>query len=122
MPAQATPAKTQDDGALLPPVDVVEDAGGITLLADLPGVAREAIGIHIDADTLTIEGAVSLDLPEGMEPNHVEVAVPRYRRAFTLWRELDSQNVAAEFAHGVLKLLIPKAQHAQPRKVEIRVG
>jgi HSP20 family protein len=114
--------KTQDESALLPPVDVVEDAGGITLYADLPGVTREGLGIHVDADTLTIEGEVALDLPEGMDAQHVEVAVPRYRRAFTLSRELDSQNVAAEFAHGVLKLRIPKAPHAQPRKVEIRVG
>lgn len=122
MTAQATPAKAQDEGALLPPVDVVEDASGITLFADLPGVTREGVGIHVNADTLTIEGDVSLDLPEGMEANHVEVAMPRYRRTFTLSRELDSQNVVAEFAQGVLKLRIPKAQHAQPRKIEIRAA
>jgi HSP20 family protein len=30
--------------------------------------------------------------------------------------------VSAEFNHGVLKLRIPKAEHAQPRRIEIKVG
>jgi len=48
--------------------------------------------------------------------------VPRYRRVFTLSKELDPEKIAAEMAHGVLKLRIPKAEHAQPRKVQIRVS
>jgi HSP20 family molecular chaperone IbpA len=40
---------------------------------------------------------------------------------FTLSKELDTDKVAAEFAHGVLKLRIPKAEHAQPRRIEVRV-
>jgi HSP20 family molecular chaperone IbpA len=63
---------------------------------------------------------MQIDMPPGMESTHAEVAVPRYRRAFTLSKELDTQAVTAEFDHGVLKLRIPKAQHAQPRKIEIR--
>ena len=109
------------EGAILPPVDVIEDSAGITLYADLPGVPRERLDIQIESDTLTIAGEVVLDIPEGMEASHVEVGLPRYRRVFTLSKELDPNRVNAEFAHGVLKLLIPKAEHAQPRKVEIKV-
>jgi HSP20 family molecular chaperone IbpA len=57
-----------------------------------------------------------------MEATHVEVNLPRYRRVFTLSKELDPSKVSAELAHGVLKLRIPKAEHAQPRKVQIRVS
>ena len=46
--------------ALLPPVDIFEDAGGITLLADLPGVAREDLAIGVDGRNLTIEAPVQL--------------------------------------------------------------
>ena len=60
-------------------------------------------------------------MPDGMESSHVEVGPPRYRRAFSLSRELDAQKISAEFDKGVLRLRIPKAAHAQPRKVEIRV-
>jgi HSP20 family molecular chaperone IbpA len=48
--------------------------------------------------------------------------VPRYRRVFTLSKELDPDKIAAEMNQGVLKLRIPKAEHAQPRKVQIRVS
>jgi HSP20 family molecular chaperone IbpA len=111
----------RNDSALLPPVDVLEDASGITLYADLPGVPKDKLTVHVEAGTLTIEGDVILDMPEGMEVTHSEVNLPRYRRVFTLSQELDSEKVAAEFNQGVLKLRIPKAEHAQPRKIEIKV-
>lgn len=119
-----TTSKTEVAGkdALLPPVDVFEDAGGITLYADLPGVPRERLDIQLEGDTLTIEGEVVLDTPAGMAAGHAEVALPRYRRTFTLSRELDAGKVSAEFHQGVLRLRIPKAEHAQPRRIEIQVA
>jgi HSP20 family molecular chaperone IbpA len=118
--------KKQDNGrreaAVLPPVDVIEDATGITLYADLPGVSKEQLNLRVEADTLTIEGEVALPTPEGLQASHAEVSVPRYRRVFTLSKELDPDKIAAEMNHGVLKLRIPKAEHAQPRKVQIRVS
>lgn len=117
----ATQDQVADEGVLLPPVDVIEDLGGITLYADLPGVAKERLNLHVEAETLTIEGEIALESPAGFEATHVEVGLPRYRRVFSLSRDLDIDRVVAEFAHGVLKLRIPKAAHAQPRKVEIRI-
>jgi HSP20 family protein len=111
----------QPEAVLLPPVNVIEDANGITLSADLPGVPKDKLNLMVEADTLTIEGEVSLELPEGMESLHAEVNLPRYRRVFTLSKELNADQIAAEFANGVLKLRIPKAAHAQPKRIEIRV-
>lgn len=110
------------EAALLPPVDVIEDASGITLLADLPGVPKESLNLQLEAGSLTIEGTVALNTPEGMESGHAEVRLPRYRRVFTLSKELDSEKTTAEFRNGVLKLRIPKAEHVQPRKIEIKVA
>ncbi|MGE5650885.1 MAG: Hsp20/alpha crystallin family protein [Bacillota bacterium] len=112
----------RNEAALLPPVDVVEDASGITLYADLPGVPKDKLSLQLEADSLTIEGEVALGTPEGMESSHAEVRLPRYRRVFTLSKELDSEKAAAEFKNGVLKLRIPKAEHAQPRKIDIKVS
>jgi HSP20 family molecular chaperone IbpA len=121
-PQQAQGAqRSREEAALMPPVDVVEDANGITLFADLPGVSRDTLNLRVEGDTLTIEGEMALKVPEGMQPSHAEVQLPRYRRVFTLSKELDPDKVSAELKHGVLKLRIPKAEHAQPRKVEIRV-
>lgn len=111
----------REEAALLPPVDVVEDAGGITLYADLPGVNKETLQIHVEGGTLTLEGPLGLSAPAGMEATHVEVDVPRYWRVFTLSRDLDSAAMPASFQHGVLSLRIPKAAHAQPRKIAIEV-
>lgn len=111
----------REEPAMVPPVDVIEDPTGITLYADLPGVPKDKLTIQVEADTLTIEGEVSLAMPEGMEASHAEVSLPRYRRAFTLSKELDPGKVSAELNQGVLRLRIPKAEHAQPRRVEIKI-
>jgi HSP20 family molecular chaperone IbpA len=112
----------QSEAALMPPVDVIEDSTGITLYADLPGVSKDSLELNVESDTLTIEGAVRVATPEGMDAHYAEVSVPRYRRVFTLSKELDTTKIAAELNQGVLKLRIPKAEHAQPRRVEIKVA
>lgn len=116
------PAAQRDEAALLPPVDVVEDTTGITLYADLPGVSRDRLHLRVEGDQMTIEGEAVLPVPQGMQPSHVEVNRSRYRRTFTLSSELDPDKVSAELAHGVLRVRIPKAEHAQPRRIEVRVG
>ena len=108
--------------ALLPPVDVVESVDGITLYADLPGVPKDKLNVRVEADTLSIEGEITLATVAGMEATHAEVHTPRYRRAFTLSNELDADKVQAEFKNGVLKLRIPKAEHAKPRKIEVQLA
>lgn len=121
---QVTPRVTEAaraEPALLPPVDVIEDSGGITLRADLPGVPRDKLSLEVEDDTLTIEGEIAIEAVEGVAPTHVERDRPRYRRAFSLSKELDASQVKAELANGVLTLRIPKAAHAQPRRVEVRV-
>jgi len=106
---------------LLPPVNILEDTSGITLTADLPGVPKNNLQLHIDAHTLTISGEVELKSPEGLQSTYAEVGLPRYRRVFTLSKELDGEKVTAEFNNGVLKLHIPKAEHAKPRKIAVNV-
>jgi HSP20 family molecular chaperone IbpA len=114
--------QSRPEAALYPPVDVIEDADGITLYADLPGVPRENLNLQLAADSLTIEAELALQMPEGMESSHAEVRLPRYRRVFTLSRELDSEKASAELKNGVLTLRIPKAEHAQPRRIDIKVS
>ena len=122
-PAVSKQAKSASaEVALMPPVNVFEDAAGITLYADLPGVPKDKLNLQVEADTLTIEGELSLDTPEDMEATHAEIGLARYRRVFTLSKELDSEKVSAELRNGVLKLRIPKAEHAQPRRIEVKVG
>jgi len=115
-------AAQRGDRVLLPPVDVIEESTGITLRADLPGVPKDKLKLHVEGDTLTIEGELSLTMPEGMAASYVEVNVPRFRRSFTLSKDLDTSKVTAETKPGVLTLRIPKAEHARPRRIEVKVA
>lgn len=110
------------EAALTPPVDVIEDAKGITLYADLPGVTRDKLNLQVESDTLTIEAEADLAMPEGLSSSHTEVGLARFRRVFTLSKELDTEKVSAELAQGVLKLRIPKVEQAQPRRIAVQVA
>lgn len=112
----------QNTPALMPPVDVIEDNGGITLYADLPGVPKDGIDLSVEGETLRIEGRLSIQMPESIQSVYAEVTSPSYQRVFTLSKELDPGKISAEFTQGVLKLRIPKAEHAQPRRIEVRAG
>lgn len=112
----------RQERALLPPVDVLEDSTGITLYADLPGVPKDQLHLRVEGDQLAIEAEVSLPVPENMTAGHAEVTLSRYRRTFTLSKELDAEKVSADLNQGVLRVRIPKAEHAQPRKIEVRVA
>jgi HSP20 family molecular chaperone IbpA len=118
----ARDSSATEQPALLPPVDVVEDAGGITLYADLPGVSKDKLDVHVDGDTLIIEAEMGLEMPQDLQATHIEVSVPRYRRVFTLSKELDAERLSAELKHGVLKVRLHKAEHAKPRRIKVQIG
>jgi HSP20 family protein len=108
--------------ALLPPVDICEDETGFTLTADLPGVSKERLGVKVNGDNLLIEGDVSVPAPQDMELLYAEIVATSYRRSFTLSRELDASKIEANLKDGVLKLRIPKAEEARPRRIDIKLG
>ena len=107
---------------LRPPVDIFEDADGITLHLDMPGVARDRVKIDADRQTLSIEGAIQIPMAEGMEAIYAEVHSTQYRRSFTLSGELDAERVDASLNEGVLTVRIPRRAELRPRKIEVRAG
>jgi len=112
----------KSDYALAPDVDIYEDAEGISLRADMPGVSRDRLDIQVNKDALTIEGEAKIDMPEGMEALYADVQSTRYRRSFALSGELDTEKIEARLKDGVLNLHIPKRAEAKPRKIEVNAG
>lgn len=110
----------EPDTVLRPPVDISEDAEGITLLADLPGVDRERLNLHIENDALIVEGDARIDMPEGMEALYADVRVTHYRRSFALSSELATDEIQASIKDGILRVRIPKRAEVRPRKIEVR--
>ncbi|MDI1238900.1 MAG: Hsp20/alpha crystallin family protein [Polaromonas sp.] len=115
-------AGAQRTTAVLPPVDIFEDDAGFTVLADLPGVSRDRMAVRVDGDSLVIEGAAAAPVGADMTLIYGEVLNPLYRRTFTLSRELDPGKIEAKLDNGVLRLHIPKAEEARPRRIEVALA
>ena len=120
-PQNVQNANARTAPALLPPVDIFEDAAGITLLADLPGVAREDLAIGVDGRNLTIEAPLKLGEANSLTPVYAEVRANHFRRSFELSGELDTGKIDAGLRDGVLTLRIPKLEQAKPRRIDVRV-
>ena len=110
----------EQERAIRPAVDIFEDDTGITLHADMPGVSKDRLNLQIDGESLSIEGEVDLPVPQGMDAVYADVRARRYRRSFSLSRELDGDNIEASLKDGVLSLRIPKHEEHKPRKIEVR--
>ena len=107
---------------VVPPVDVFENESSITLLADLPGVAKDQLHVRVDGDTLVLEATAATTGPDQLELVYGEAQYPAFRRHFTLSRELDASRIEAQLRDGVLRLTIPKAEDAKPRRIQVQVG
>ncbi len=108
--------------SVVPPVDIFEDESGFTVIADIPGVSKDRLDVRVDGDNLVIEGAASAPVTGPMDLMYGEVLNPLYRRSFMLSRELDTTKIQAQLVNGVLKLNIPKAEAARPRRIEVAVA
>jgi HSP20 family molecular chaperone IbpA len=98
-----------------PAVDIFEDADGITLHADMPGVSKERLNVHVDGTKLLLEGEV-----QPANGAQAAAGATRYRRSFALSRELETDRIEAKVKNGVLTVRIPKRAENRPRKIEIQ--
>ena len=118
----AAQRKQDEQIAIQPPVDILEDAHGITVVAEMPGVSKDRLNVQADRNALTIEGEAVLDMPSGMQPIHADVQYTRYSRSFALSAELETDAIDAKLKDGVLTIRIPKRSEFRPKKVEVRTA
>lgn len=124
---QSAMAQSQEDKAVrtftvLPPVDIVEDASGVTLWADLPGVTRDKLDVSVHDGNLRIEAEAVVPMPSGLRVQHAEIRQPHFARAFSLSPDLDATKIEANLQDGVLRLTIPRREEARPRRIAISVA
>jgi HSP20 family molecular chaperone IbpA len=115
-------ASRRSAAPLPPPVDISENSEGITLTADLPGVSKENLRLHVEANNLLIEGTSSVDVPPGAQALHADVRSLGYRRRFVLSRELETDKIEASLKDGVLTVRIPKRAELRPRRIEVQAS
>ena len=121
---ELTGAETTRPGRTFSPtVDIFETDDAITVLADMPGVRPDGLSIDLREDVLTIDGRVADDLErDGERVLTREYATGGYRREFRLTNLIDRDRIDASLCDGVLRLTLPKAEAARPRRIEVRAG
>jgi HSP20 family molecular chaperone IbpA len=107
------PERMAERPTVQPPVDVFENNDEILLVADIPGVTKDQISIHIDKGRITFEGKVENDA-FGSPPFD-------YRRTFVA-QGIDVHNVSAEVSNGVLRIRLPKDAATKPRQIPVKAG
>ncbi|TAK51176.1 MAG: Hsp20/alpha crystallin family protein [Gammaproteobacteria bacterium] len=120
--AQGRPQAREAGYTLVPPVDIFEDADGVSLVLDMPGVTKDRLRIEAEREALVVEGEAAINVPDGIEPAYAEIRSTRYRRSFTLTSELDADRIEASLKDGVLSLRIPKRAELKPRRIEVQAA
>ena len=111
--------KTVPGRFFIPSTDVYETAEELTLVMEMPGVARENLHVSLEDGVLHIEGQLDLSKYSGMEPVYTEYNVGHYARSFSLSDKVDQDNIGAKLEEGVLTLTLPKSPAAQPRRIAL---
>jgi HSP20 family protein len=109
----------RNENAIRPLVDIFETAEGITLQADMPGVSKDRLNLHVEGNTLILEGSLEIDMPEKMEALHADIRSTLYRCSFVLSPELETARIEANLKDGVLAVRIPKRAELRPRRIEV---
>lgn len=106
-----------------PATDIIEREDGYHILLDMPGVDKNDLVIDLNKQELTISGKTTYPADpeevEGRKYSHVEFGGAEYRRTFTLSDTVDREKISAKMENGVLRLSLPKAEKARPKKIEI---
>jgi HSP20 family molecular chaperone IbpA len=102
-----------------PAVDIFETEENITLLADMPGVSDDSVDIDLREGRLTVTGEVQVEESDRERPLVTEYETGRYHRVFSVSDRIDQEGIGATLKDGVLRLILPKAERAKPRKIEV---
>lgn len=118
---QTTSESTRNVPIFVPAVDIYESQNELTLLADMPGVANDGVDIDLKDDQLTIRGKAGTEEQTGTVLLR-EYSVGDYYRQFTLSNAIDREKITAAMKDGVLKVVLPKAEAAKPRKIAVQTS
>jgi HSP20 family protein len=101
-------------------MDAVRRQDEIDLRFDLPGVDSESIDVTVDRGVLTVSARRSEEYATDEKPFVRERVMGSFTRRIRLSDSVDADKIAASYDGGVLKVIVPLQERAQPRKVEIR--
>jgi HSP20 family protein len=105
--------------AFLPVTDIFETDQALTVVLEMPGVAKDDVDISVQNDILTIEGRIDFSKYEALQPVYTEYNIGHYVRSFQLSSKIEQSRISAGLKDGVMTLVLPKAETAKPRKIKV---
>ena len=116
-------ARNGQGGALMraPDTDVIETEREIRVVTEMPGLKRDNIEVDVENNVLTIRGEKREERTEG-EQGRFHLAERRYgtfTRSFVLPRDVDPDQIQADFEDGVLTVAIPKSERVRRRRIQL---
>ena len=103
----------------VPVTDIFETPEALTVVLEMPGVERNSIEASVDNDLVTIEGRIDFTKYEGMQPVYTEYNVGHFARSFEISNKIDQSKISAQMKDGVVTIVLPKAEQAKPRKIQV---
>ncbi len=107
---------------MFPALNVWQDGDNLLAEAELPGVKSEDLEISVVGSELTIHGRRPESNDEGTSFHRRERGAGEFTRVVRLPVEVDPDKVQASLQDGVLRLTLPKAEAAKPRKIQVNAG
>ncbi len=103
----------------VPQADIFETENNLTVVLEMPGVAKDNIEVDLKDDTVSIEGRIDFSKYEEMNPLYTEYNIGHYKRSFVLSNKIDQGRISADLRDGVLTVVLPKAEAVKPRRIEV---
>lgn len=104
-----------------PAVDVLENEHDTVVVAEMPGVTKESVSVTFERDVLVIKGERKpLEIPEKARVLMHEQHTRTFMRSLRIRHDVDRTAISASLANGMLRVVLPKAEVAKPRVIEVR--
>ncbi len=103
----------------VPASDIYENQDQLTVILEMPGVDRDHIDLRVEDGVLSVTGNLDFEKYKGLQPLYTEYNVGNYKRSFRLSSAIDQSKIKAELKDGVLTLVLPKAEKAKPKTIQV---
>ena len=101
------------------PVDLFREGDQYVLNADLPGIDPGSVDVDVDGHLLTIRAQQSAANRENSRWLAQERPFGSYMRQFSIGDDVNAEGISASYDNGVLSVIIPIAERAKPRKIQV---
>lgn len=111
--------------AWIPPCDIMEDAEGVRIVMEIPGVSPDDVKLSLENNLLTIRGEKRQEEQAGTDDRRVhryERSYGMFERTFALPNTVDPDQVEAAYDGGLLTVTLPKAERMRPREIKLKTG